>query len=294
MSVYPVQNCKFVHLIHTIEALKAILKGKSSTSTKIGFVPTMGALHNGHLSLIKQAKEECDIVVCSIFVNPTQFNNQADLIKYPRTEEKDVELLKSIDCDIVFIPNVKEIYPHFPDKTTFIELDLSPLDEVMEGTSRPGHFNGVANIVYRLFDIVKPTKAYFGQKDFQQVSILQYMVKELKLPIKLVVMPTFREESGLAMSSRNTRLSEKQLQEALIIFQALEYGKSISNKFSPKEVKDKMISFFEKGNLTLDYLEIVDPKTLNSLKEEWVSGSVACIAAFCGEVRLIDNMLLFV
>jgi len=283
-----------VHLIHTIEALTTILKGKSSTSTKIGFVPTMGALHEGHLSLIKQAKEECDLVVCSIFVNPTQFNNQADLIKYPRTEEKDVELLQSIDCDIVFIPDVKEIYPHYPNQTTFIEINLSPLDEVMEGSSRPGHFNGVANIVYRLFDILKPTKAYFGQKDFQQVSILQYMVKELKLPIELVVMPTFREKSGLAMSSRNTRLSEKQLQEALIIFQTLKMGASISKEYSPKEAKDKMIAFFEKGNLTLDYLEIVDPKTLISLEKEWVSGAVACIAAFCGEVRLIDNMQLFV
>jgi pantoate--beta-alanine ligase len=283
-----------VHLIHTIEALKTILKGKASTSTKIGFVPTMGALHEGHLSLIKQAKEECDLVVCSIFVNPTQFNNPADLIKYPRTEEKDVELLQSIDCDIVFIPDVKEIYPYYPNQTTFIEINLSPLDEVMEGSSRPGHFNGVANIVYRLFDIVKPNKAYFGQKDFQQVSILHYMVKELKLPIELVVMPTFREKSGLAMSSRNMRLSEKQSQDAVIIFQTLQFGKSISSEFSPQEVKNKMIAFFEKGNLTLDYLEIVHPETLSSLEEKWVFGAVACIAAFCGEVRLIDNMPLFV
>ena len=294
MSVYPVQNCKFVHLIHTIKALKAILKEKLTASVKIGFVPTMGALHEGHLSLIKQAKKECDFVVCSIFVNPTQFNNQVDLIKYPRTEEKDIEMLNTIACDIVFVPNVKEIYPHYPNETSFINLDLSLLDQVMEGSSRPGHFNGVANIVYRLFDLIKPTKAYFGQKDFQQVSILQYMVKKLELPIELVVLPIFREESGLAMSSRNARLNEKELQESIIIFQTLQFGKSISGELSPKEVRDKMIEFFEKGNLTLDYLEIVDPKTLNSLKDEWVSGSVACIAAFCGEVRLIDNMLLFV
>lgn len=273
----------------TISEIQAEISSLKVKGLTVGFVPTMGALHYGHISLVASAMKQCDITIVSIFVNPTQFNNPDDLLKYPRTLEADVELLSTIKCDIVFAPSVEEMYP---ENFQPIQINLGKLAEVMEGKFRPGHFDGVVNIVSRLFDIVKPTKAFFGLKDFQQVSVIKFMTKELNLPIEIVPCPTLREDSGLAMSSRNLRLSESDKDDALIIYNSLVKAKELANSFSPNEVKGKIISFFKMGKLELEYLEIVDPITLESLESDWVNGATACIVAFCGDVRLIDNMQL--
>jgi pantoate--beta-alanine ligase len=276
--------------LYTAETLETWVKKCSKKELKIGFVPTMGALHEGHLSLIHKAKKENDLVICSIFVNPTQFNNPNDLTNYPRTLEEDVLLLEQACCDAVFIPGVQVIYPEFPNNTTFITLDLSPLDQVMEGAFRPGHFDGVVNVVYRLFSLVQPNTAYFGLKDFQQVAVIKHMVSALNLDLKIVACPTARENTGLAKSSRNKRLTDEQKEEALILYNTLMFGKEISANHSPQTVHQKMVDYFQTSKLTLEYIEIVHPLTLQKLEENWVSGAVCCIAAFCGEVRLIDNM----
>lgn len=276
----------------TVQDLKCALQEAVQTKKTIGFVPTMGALHKGHISLIEKAKEQCDFVVCSIFVNPTQFNNPIDLEKYPSTLEKDIELLSQVACDFVFVPSVNEIYPNYPGNTKFIELDLQGLDKVMEGASRPGHFDGVVNVVYRLFDIVQPHYAFFGQKDFQQLCIIKHMVKSLKLPVQIIEIPTLREISGLAMSSRNMRLSEQQRDEAALLYKVLSFGKENFLSYSPFALRNKMAELFAQGTLQLDYLEIVEPIRLQNLSNKWMAGAQACIAAYCGEVRLIDNVRL--
>jgi pantoate--beta-alanine ligase len=260
-----------------------------SEGKTIGFVPTMGALHYGHISLVSSAMSQCDITIVSIFVNPTQFNNADDLLKYPRTLEADVELLSTINCDAVFAPSVEEMYPKNRDS---IQLDLGNLANLMEGKFRPGHFDGVVDVVSRLFEIVKPTKAFFGLKDFQQVSVITFMTKKLNLPIEIIACPTLREDSGLAMSSRNMRLSELGKKDALHIYRSLSLAKELASNFSPFEVKEKVINYFKEGKLELEYLEIVNPTTLESLNTEWVDGATACIVAYCGDVRLIDNLKL--
>ena len=260
-----------------------------SEGKTIGFVPTMGALHYGHISLVSSAMSQCDITIVSIFVNPTQFNNADDLLKYPRTLEADVELLSTINCDVVFAPSVEEMYPKNRDST---QLDLGNLANLMEGKFRPGHFDGVVDVVSRLFEIVKPTKAFFGLKDFQQVSVISFMTKKLNLPIEIIACPTLREDSGLAMSSRNMRLSELGKKDALHIYRSLSLAKELASNFSPTEVKEKVINYFNEGKLELEYLEIVNPTTLESLNTEWAGGATACIVAYCGDVRLIDNLKL--
>jgi pantoate--beta-alanine ligase len=277
---------KVYSTISSIQKQISVLKSEGKT---IGFIPTMGALHYGHISLVKSATSQCDITVVSIFVNPTQFNNSNDLLNYPRTLEADVELLSEIDCDIVFAPNVAEMYPEnsFP-----IQLELGNLANVMEGKYRPGHFDGVVTVVNRLFEIVKPDKAFFGLKDFQQVSVIRFMTKSLQLPVEIIACPTLREQSGLAMSSRNMRLSETDKKDSLIIYEALKLAKELAKNSSPDGVKNKTIEFFNKGKLKLEYFEIVNPNTLESLEKEWVSSATACVVAYCGEVRLIDNMKL--
>lgn len=278
-----------MHTFSTVDELKNHLNQVRLTGKRIGFVPTMGALHAGHISLIKEAKKETDFVVASIFVNPTQFNNADDLKNYPRMQDKDIELLQAHSCDAVFIPDVETIYP---ENYSTIKLDLSPLDTVMEGKYRPGHFDGVVNVVYRLFDIVEPQKAFFGNKDFQQVAIIKAMTKKVNLPIQIIGCPTLREKNGLALSSRNLRLSEQQQTEALALYQTLVLGEKIASYLSPKETLKEMIQHFAQSSLKLEYLEIVDPNTLLPLTDFWVPGATACIVAFCGEVRLIDNMTL--
>ena len=256
---------------------------------KIGFVPTMGALHEGHLSLITEAKTTNDIVVCSIFVNPTQFNDPADLEKYPRTIEADIKLLTHNNCDIVFTPDVEDIYPNI---TSSYEIELNGLDMVLEGKYRPGHFKGVCMVVERLFEIVKPNHAYFGIKDFQQVAIIKQMVKERNLKVNIIACPIKRTSSGLAMSSRNTLLSDTEREDALAISKALFTGKTMYKNGSPiNDIYAQMNLILEQSPLKVEYLEIVDNTTLQSVTHLNDNCSI-CIAAYCGPVRLIDNIQL--
>lgn len=273
--------------LHSINELDGHLQPLREKNRKIGFVPTMGALHEGHISLIKQAKAECDFVIVSIFVNPTQFNNPKDLEQYPRTESEDIALLEKNGCDFVFLPAVSEMYPNDYKAE---KVDLDHIENTMEGKHRPGHFDGVVNIVSRFFRLVQPSRAYFGRKDFQQVAVVIEMVKQLKLPVKIVVVDTMRNPSGLAMSSRNLRLSEQELEQAVVISQVLNKGQSWAKTYSPAVTLEKMKRYFEDSALKLEYLQIVHPETLNDLNQYWVPGATACIASFCGEVRLIDNM----
>lgn len=257
-------------------------------NTPVAFVPTMGALHHGHLQLVKKAFEFSPCVVVSIFVNPTQFNNADDLANYPRTLETDLSLLQTVGEVLVFAPTVAEVYPPGFQNIT---LHLGALAEVMEGHFRPGHFDGVVNVVYRLFDIVRPDFALFGLKDFQQLAVIRFMVKEMHLPITVVPCETVREESGLASSSRNMRLSEKEREEATVISQTIRKSREWAKEMNPAETRAAAASYFAQSDLRLEYLEIVDPLTLQTL-ENWVDGSRMCIAAWCGDVRLIDNDVL--
>jgi pantoate--beta-alanine ligase len=275
-----------VKTIYTLANLKIELDALLEKNKKIGLVPTMGALHNGHASLVSKAKTENDVVLTTIFVNPTQFNNPEDLIKYPRKEEEDKKLLEEIACDILFMPNTEEIYQDYE----FPGIELGKLDTIMEGKQRPGHFLGVCQIVYRLFQITQPTNAYFGLKDFQQVAVIKYMTNYFNLPINIIACETVREENGLAMSSRNLRLNENQKTDALVLFNTLQFIKNNYKQETPQSSKEKALEFFKKGNLSLEYLEIVNPNTLEELNKEWVEGSIACIVAFAGDIRLIDNM----
>lgn len=272
--------------IYTLANLKIELETLKENKNKIGLVPTMGALHNGHASLVQKAKSENDVVLTTIFVNPTQFNNPADLKKYPRKEEEDKQLLEKIGCDILFMPNTEEIYTNY----NFPGIELGLLDTIMEGKQRPGHFQGVCQIVYRLFEITEPTNAYFGLKDFQQVAVIKYMTNYFKLPINIVACDTVREENGLAMSSRNLRLNDNQKQDALILFNTLKYIQNNYKNFTPTELKIEAINYFNQGNLSLEYLEIINPETLEQLNETWVPETIACLVAVAGDIRLIDNM----
>lgn len=270
--------------------LQVLVQNKKQAKQTIGFVPTMGALHAGHISLVKEAKKNCDVCVVSIFVNPTQFNNTEDLEKYPRTIDRDAALLAEVGADIVFTPTVDEIYPE-PDTRQF---DFGILDKVMEGEHRPGHFNGVAQVVSRLFDIVKPDQAYFGEKDFQQLAIIRAMVKQLALDVEIVPMPILREDSGLALSSRNERLSDSEKDIATNIYKVLKY--SSQELYDKASVLDTIQIVSEKINsfedLRVEYFDIVDGYSLQSIKD-WDESEyiVGCIAVFCGQVRLIDNIV---
>ena len=276
-----------MQIVNTIEALQQIHQKHVLTSIKIGFVPTMGALHDGHMSLIKRALTENEVVIASIFINPTQFNNPSDLEKYPRTPIEDIQRLQNSGCHIAFLPDVETIYPEDfnPPK-----VDLGTLDKVMEGKHRPGHFYGVVTVVYRLFDIVKPTNAYFGRKDFQQVAIIKAMKNALNLPVNVIECPTLRDEKGLALSSRNLLLSKEDIQTAYHIYETLAYGKSLVGIANPAEAKQLMVDYFAASEMELEYIEIVHPVTLIELSNDWVEGATACIVAYCGNVRLIDNL----
>jgi pantoate--beta-alanine ligase len=254
----------------------------------VGFVPTMGALHKGHLSLVREAREQSDVVVVSIFVNPTQFNNPDDLKTYPRDLDKDVKMLEELKVELIFAPTVKEMYPEEDTR----QFDFGNLDKVMEGKFRPGHFNGVAQVVSKLFDYVNPDKAFFGEKDFQQLAIIRRMVKDLKMPVDVVGCPIVREPDGLAMSSRNMLLEPEMRKNAPVIAETL----SESLNFAPgKTVKETIDLVTEKinntGKLEVEYFEIVDGDTLQAV-ENWNDSDyiVGCIAVFAGKVRLIDNV----
>lgn len=255
---------------------------------KIGFAPTMGALHQGHLSLYKAAKKENDEVISSIFVNPTQFNNPDDFQKYPKTLEKDLELLKKAGVDAVYVPNVEEMYP---DGLNSKKYNFDGLENEMEGKYRPGHFDGVGTIVEELFRQVQPHNAYFGEKDYQQLAIIKKMVEKTKLPVKIHGVPTLREEDGLAMSSRNVRLTETQRKEATIIYETLVKAKEWFNVISLEEIKQKVTDIFRNSNFELEYFVIADEKTLKETDFFYKDKNYrAFIVAYAGDVRLIDNM----
>ena len=255
---------------------------------KIGFAPTMGALHEGHLSLYKAAKKENDEVISSIFVNPTQFNNPDDFQKYPKTLEKDLELLEKAGVDAVYVPNVEEMYPDGKKRKKY---DFDGLENEMEGKYRPGHFDGVGTIVEELFRQVQPHNAYFGEKDYQQLANIKKMVEKTKLPVKIHGVPTLREEDGLAMSSRNVRLTETQRKEATIIYETLEKVKEWFKVLSVEEIKLRVLEIFRNSNFELEYFVIADEKTLKETDYFYKDKNYrAFIVAYADTVRLIDNM----
>lgn len=275
-------------LTETITGLKNRLNELNRAGT-IGFVPTMGALHAGHISLVEKAVSQTEIVVVSIFVNPTQFNDPKDLERYPRTLNADLKLLEKTGCQIIFAPTAKEIYPE-PDSRKF---DFGTLETVMEGKHRPGHFNGVAQVVSKLFDIVQPGKAYFGLKDFQQLAVIKEMVIQLNIPVEIVPCPIIREDSGLAMSSRNELLTAEERKNAAVISQTLFEAQKLTGQKSVRELAEWITSTINKNlYLNVEYVEIVDDRQLQPIKNwEENDGKVCCVAVFCGKIRLIDNIV---
>ena len=275
-------------IVKGINELKGYLVDSKRNGKRIGLVPTMGALHKGHLSLVERCVRENDICVVSVFVNPTQFNDKHDLETYPRTLEADCALLESAGCDFVFAPSVEEMYPE-PDTRTF---DFGTVMQVMEGAKRPGHFNGVAQVVSKLFYIVEPDNAYFGEKDFQQNAVIRAMVKQLQIPVQINACPIVREADGLALSSRNTRLTPALRQKAPLIARTLQESKALAATKSVREVIDYVVNTLNADpDLEVEYYEIVDGDSLVSI-QDWkdTSYAVGCVTVYCGEVRLIDNI----
>jgi pantoate--beta-alanine ligase len=276
-------------VIYTAAHLAAMTVSVREAGKSIGFIPTMGALHEGHLSLIRTCRQQNDFTVASIFVNPTQFNDKDDLKKYPRMPEKDLDMLRTTSCDVVFMPGEKEVYPE-PDTRVF---DFGGLDKVMEGKQRPGHFNGVAQVVTRLFDLVKPDRAYFGLKDFQQVTIIKKVVADLNYPVEIVPCPIVREYDGLAMSSRNMLLKPEERKRALVLSQSLFMAKKMKDHNTPAEVKAFVMDQIRSApGIGLEYFEIVDGATLMSADTWGAHGYViGCLAVRIGCIRLIDNII---
>lgn len=276
---------KIVHTIKDLQTELAVLRAQNKT---VGLVPTMGALHAGHASLVKRSVSENSVTVVSVFVNPTQFNDKNDLEKYPRTLDADCRLLEECGAAFVFAPSVNEMYPQ-PDARRF---SYPPLDTVMEGSFRPGHFNGVCQIVSKLLDAVQPNRAYFGEKDFQQLAIIREMVRRLGYKLEIVGCPIVREEDGLALSSRNKRLSAQERGYALNISQTLFKSRSFAGSHTVSETQKMVEDAIEAASgLRMEYFEIVDGNTLQKITN-WkdTSYAVGCITVFCGEVRLIDNI----
>ena len=275
-------------VVNTIEQLRSFLAAVRAEGKSVGLVPTMGALHEGHASLVERSVTDNDITVVSVFVNPTQFNDKGDLERYPRTLEADCQLLEGLGTDCVFAPSAEEVYPE-PDTRIF---DFTPLDKVMEGIYRPGHFNGVAQIVSKLFMYVEPDRAYFGEKDFQQLAIIREMVRQMHFQLEIVGCPIVREQDGLALSSRNALLTPEQRHTALAIsktlFTSVEYAKS-HTLAETKQMVEKAIADTE--GLELEYYEVVDGNTLQPIST-WADTSyiMGCITVYCGKVRLIDNI----
>ena len=275
-------------IVKGINELKSYLADSKKDGKRIGLVPTMGALHKGHLSLVERCVKENDVCVVSVFVNPTQFNDKHDLETYPRTLEADCALLEQAGCDFVFAPLVEEMYPE-PDTRTF---DFGPVMQVMEGAKRPGHFNGVAQVVSKLFYIVEPDNAYFGEKDFQQIAGIRAMVKQLQIPVQINACQIVREADGLALSSRNTRLTPELRAKAPKIARAMRESLELAKTKSVKEVHDYVVNTLNADpDLEVEYYEIVDGNSLQAI-QDWkdTDYAVGCITVYCGEVRLIDNI----
>ena len=275
------------------ETIKSLQKHLSSLTAKkhIGFVPTMGALHKGHLSLITKSASENDVTVVSIFVNPTQFNNEDDLLKYPKTISEDLALLQTVACDIVFIPSANEIYDNAIESEAF---DFDGLENQMEGRFRKGHFDGVGTVVKRLFDIVNPTNSYFGEKDFQQLQVIRKLVEKFNLNVRIHGCSIFREEDGLAMSSRNSRLNKIQRQESTLIYKTLRKVNQLFMTNSIEEITQWVSDEFRNNDeLSLEYFQIADEITLlATINKELNTNYRAFIAVNAGEIRLIDNISL--
>lgn len=276
-----------MEIIHTRKALEQAVAACKAEGKSIGFVPTMGALHEGHLTLMRQAKAENDVAVCSIFVNPTQFNNPVDLERYPRNPEKDAQAVSGI-CDIAFIPSVEEMYPETPSET----YDFGDLEKVMEGPSRPGHFQGVGMVVSRLFELVQPDRAYFGKKDYQQVAIIKRLVALKQYPITIVPVEIVRAEDGLALSSRNALLHPEKRAKAPFIYRTLKQAKEMSLQHNLSEVENWIRTRFETDKeFELEYIQIADAETLQPIREfADAAHVVACITVWLDGVRLIDNI----
>ncbi len=276
-------------VINTIAALKMLLQPIKSAPQKIALVPTMGALHKGHVSLIQIAKQHADVVVCSIFVNPTQFTDPKDLEKYPRPLEHDIQMLNEAGCDYVFMPSVLEMYP----KPEIWHIDLGPAEFLLEGEFRKGHYQGVTQIVKKLFDAVQPDIAFFGQKDFQQVLMIQHMVTHFHLPVEIVSCPIIREDDGLAMSSRNIHLSAEDRRNSLVLSRALNY---VKEHFKAESIATLLTNakamISNTPGVELDYFTIASGETLMPEMDKEAKSIVALVAAKVGETRLIDNMLL--
>lgn len=275
-----------MEIIRTVDGLRQFINEKKAQNKSVGLVPTMGALHEGHLSLVEKARRDNDVVVVSVFVNPTQFNNANDLATYPRTESADCSLLEKAGVDVAFIPTVEEMYPT-PDTRQF---DLGEVAAVMEGPMRPGHFNGVAQIVSKLFAAVMPHRAYFGEKDFQQIAVIKRMVELEGFDIEIVECPIKRAADGLALSSRNVRLTPEQREVAPMIHKIMKESVAMCKTKTVQEVKDFVIESINKVPfMEVEYYEIVHPTTMQSVTD-WSSSPVGCITVYCGDVRLIDNI----
>lgn len=277
-----------MNIFDQVAPLQAYVSQQRTQGKSIGFVPTMGALHAGHISLVRTALEQCDVCVVSVFVNPTQFNDPKDLATYPRTFDADARLLEQFGASAVFHPSVETIYPEQDNR----EFAVGRVAEVMEGAYRPGHFRGVMQVVSRLFDIVRPDKAFFGEKDFQQIAVIRAMVRLIDSPVEIVACPIIREEDGLALSSRNVRLSIEEREEAPHIYRILRESQAYASEHSPQEVIEwvtKQINDYPR--LRVEYFEIVDSLSLESINN-WQDSSNphGCITVFCGAVRLIDNI----
>lgn len=279
-------------LFKTVESLRQYLADQKRNGAVIGFVPTMGALHAGHLSLLRRSRRETDITVCSIFVNPTQFNEQTDLEAYPRAEADDLTLLARENCEVAFLPSEKEVYPSALN--TQVEMAFGTLDKEMEGAHRPGHFAGMVQVVNRLLEIVEPHRLYMGQKDYQQFAIVQEMLKQQKSPVKIVRCPIVREPHGLAMSSRNARLNPDQRQRASLIYEVLLEMKDRLPQASIRELRAwAKAQLNAPEDFTVDYLEIADGYSLELIEDADPDKLIiACAAVQVGEVRLIDNLIL--
>lgn len=279
-----------MQIFYSINTLQDFLKSQRKTGRSIGLVPTMGALHQGHLSLIEASKIQNDLTICSIFVNPTQFNNPQDLAVYPRTLEADCQMLEGAGCDVVFAPNAHDIYPTLPN----LKFDFGDLERVMEGKFRPGHFNGVGIVVSKLFNIVQPNNAYFGQKDLQQCAIINRLVQDLSYNLKLNICLTQRETDGLAMSSRNRNLTPEQRKTAPEIYKALQKAvELLKEKNSSQSIKGFITSHLDNiEGIEVEYFEITDFETLQPINELLEGKTALCIAVFMGKTRLIDNVIM--
>ena len=284
------QNHHLMLVFNKVDDLQQWLQARREEGRIVGFAPTMGALHRGHLELIRLSRQAGDVAVASIFVNPTQFNDLKDLEKYPRTPERDIELLISAHCDALFMPPVEEVYPPGLDLT--VRLDFGQLEQVMEGKFRPGHFAGMATVVHRLLNIVRPERLYMGQKDFQQLSVVRDMLRQFHSPIELIMCATVREADGLAMSSRNVRLTPAMRAVAPLIYQTLQWAKAELRHRSSSDIQSEALQSLSSAGLRPEYFDLVDGLSLLPV-EHWADSDfiVACTAAFAGEVRLIDNVV---